>query len=210
MTTLAPNGSLIVPVTIINTENLSPGGHYAAVKFTASAPFPNTSGDYITANEVVSTLVFLTTYGHVIQAVRLEPLQLSWLTLQIPSSIHLVFDNIGNTQTVPQGLVTINNPFHHEVVKGLINIGSGLVLPATSRLYTVSLISNHTFSYPGIYTLKVSYQLAGSQSISTITKHFLYINEPLVIGVAVIVVIVIFWLIRRYGLQRIYIIRRKA
>jgi hypothetical protein len=209
-TILAPKGSQIVPVTIINTEDLSPGGHYAAVKFTATSPLSSVSGDSFTANEVVSTLVFLTTSGHVIQAVKLKPLQLPWLTLQIPTSIHLVFDNIGNTQTVPQGLVTITSPSHSNIAKGPINIGSGLVLPATSRLYTVSLISEQTFNYPGIYNMKVSYQPAGSQSITTITKHFLYINEPLFIAVGAIIVIALLWIIRRYGLRQIYRMRRQA
>jgi hypothetical protein len=58
--------------------------------------------------------------------------------------------------------------------------------------------------------MKVSYQPAGSQSITTITKHFLYINEPLFIAVGAIIVIALLWIIRRYGLRQIYRMRRQA
>jgi hypothetical protein len=207
---LGPHISQLVPVTIINTENLAPGGHYAAIKFTASASLSSSSENRVSANEVISTLVFLTSSGHVVQSVQMSPLQQSWLTLQMPTSAHLVFKNIGNTQTAPQGLVTIDGPFHTAVARGLINVGSGLVLPATARLYNVPLTSEHAFTYPGIYTLKVSYQAAGSQTVMTVTKHFLYINEPLFIAVVAVIVITLLWLIRRYGLRQIYILRRKA
>jgi hypothetical protein len=55
-----------------------------------------------------------------------------------------------------------------------------------------------------------SYQAADSQTVSKITKHFLYINEPLFIAVVAVIVITLLWLIRRYGLRQIYILRRKA
>jgi hypothetical protein len=207
---LPAHSSQVIPVTIVNAVNLAPGGHYAALKFTAAMPNSTTSTNRILTQEVVTTLLFVIASGHAVQTIKLEPLQQSWLSLHIPSNAYLVFSNAGNTQTAPRGLVTIESPFHSEVARGIVNAGSGLVLPATSRLYNVPLRAEGSFNFPGIYTVIVHYGPNGTPSTQTITKHFLYINEPLFIAVVVMIIIAILWLLRRYGLRQIYIMRHKA
>jgi hypothetical protein len=104
----------------------------------------------------------------------------------------MVFTNTGNTQTAPQGLITITGPGHKEVARGAINVNSGLILPGTSRLYSVALTAEHRLVYPGVYHLRVVYNLPGSAVTRSYTKSFIFVNQSLlvVIGLVILAIIV--------------------
>jgi hypothetical protein len=204
---LAPGSSQTVPITVAHTDRLAPGGHYAALLFKVAAP-AGAPGNRITANEVVSTLVFLTASGHEVNAVHLESIgQRPWAT-QIPSSVDIVFKNTGNTQTAPRGLVTVFGPAHREVARGAINTDSGLVLPGTSRVFSVPLRLERFFSLPGPYTMLVSYHADGVDNVTVYKKTILLVKVPLLIGLSVLLLAGVVWLIRRTEPFKKYILNR--
>jgi hypothetical protein len=203
--TLSPGASQTIPVTIAPKVRLAPGGHYGAILYRVDAS-SSLKGNQFNANEEVSTLVFLTTYGDSTQAIALHTPSLNSVMFNTPSSLNLVFTNSGNTQTTPRGLVIITGSAHKEIARGIVNIDSGLVLPGTTRLYSVSLTAEQHLHYPGIYSLQVSYRPDGAKVATVYTKTFLFVNWVLFLGFGVVVVLAIlaFWLIRRFKYNRRY------
>lgn len=180
---LPAHASQTVPITIPNTSGLAPGGHYGAVIFRVIPTTPGGSGGQLQANEEVSVLVFLTTYNGRVQAITLHKPQFNSIFTAMPGTVDLVFSNSGNTQTTPHGLVTIVNSKNKEVARGVINVDSGLVLPATSRLYEVNMVYAKRVSLPGTYHIDISYRPADGQPAMTYTKSFTYINRPIIIAI---------------------------
>jgi hypothetical protein len=199
--TLAPKASQSVPITIYNAQDIAPGGHYAALLVAVEPPSSRSFGNQFSAHQVVSSLVFLTTAGHISYSVKLEPLQLPSITFNLPTSVNIVLDNTGNTQTAPRGLITLSGP-RGEIARGIINIGSGLILPNTSRIYTVKLLGEHKIVLPGIYTFHISYQANTISAAKLASVSFLYIDATMVIILVVLLLVVLTYVIHRLKRHR--------
>lgn len=190
---LAPGATQSVLIDIPNVQSLAPGGHYGAVIYKVVSSGSVALGNKVSVNQEVSSLVFLTTSSGGTQAIQFNGLSLGALASAMPQSVNMVFTNTGNTQTSPQGLITVTGPGHKEVARGAINVNSGLILPGTSRLYSVALTSEHKLVYPGIYHLRVVYSVPGAATTMSYTKSFLFVNQALlvVIGLVILAFIVI-------------------
>jgi hypothetical protein len=205
--TLTPGQSQQVPISVVNAQNLSPGGHYAAILIAVAPVASTVSGNKISTNQEVSSLLFITTAGNIMSSITMSSLQLASFNTNLPSSANLAFNNTGNTQTAPNGLVTLTGP-GGEFARGQINVGSGLVLPGTSRVYTVPLTYEGRVQFPGYYSLHVSYSAAGGQSVSTVSQSFFYISKIYLIIVSLIVLAGVVWLLRLTTPVRKYIFWR--
>jgi hypothetical protein len=207
--TLTPGQSQQISISIVNAQNLTPGGHYAAVLIATVPGIAAKSGNQISTNQEVSSLLFVTTAGNIINSIKMEPLQLAGFNVNLPGSVNLVFNNTGNTQTAPSGLVTLTGP-SGELARGQINVGSGLVLPGTSRVYTVPLKYEGRVQFPGVYSLHISYSAADSQSTFTVSRSFFYISKIYLIITGLIILIIIVWLLRLTTPVGKYIFRAKT
>jgi hypothetical protein len=94
-------------------------------------------------------------------------------------------------------VVTIVNHSGKEVARGIINPDSGLVLPGTSRLYTVALQSGAKTSYLGNYHLVVAYQANSTSKTSLYTASFLLVNKSIIVVAALLVLALFIVIIRR-------------
>ena len=205
---LPAGASQTVPINIPNTAKLAPGGHYGAVIYRATPSGSASKGNRVSTVQEVSSLVFLTTYNSGTQSVRLDPVPWGSYILKLPTTLNLVFTNNGNTQTAARGVVTITDSSSHEVARGIVNVGSGLVLPGTSRLYTINLRSEKAVLYPGIYKLHISYSADGASTTSTYTKKFLIINEQIAITAIILGLALIIVLVRWIGPKVVYRLRQ--
>jgi hypothetical protein len=196
---LAPYSSQTVPVAITGTDSLAPGGHYGVIIYKVLSNGVAKSKNQVNINQEVSSLVFLTTYSGGTQTVRLDNTPIGSFALSLPQSVNVVLTNVGNTQTAPRGLVLISGPSGTEVARGIINIDSGLILPETSRLYTISLSNEHKFIYPGTYHLNIIYQADNGSKAIIYTKSFVIINKPLVLIAGAFIVLVLLLTIRSLG-----------
>ncbi|HUD05372.1 MAG TPA: hypothetical protein VMR18_00410 [Candidatus Saccharimonadales bacterium] len=194
---LSAGGIQTIPISIANVTSLAPGGHYGAVVFKVVPTIASSKKNQISSNEDISMLVFLTTYGGGIQSVKLDNPPINSFTLHMPSSVDLVFTNNGNTQTAPVGLVTVTNSSNHEIARGIINIDSGLVLPATSGLFIVKLNYEHNFNLPGNYHINIIYQADSSAIVTTYVKKFVFIDEQIVILIIVGLLALAIFVIRK-------------
>lgn len=174
--TLTPGQTKTIQIIINNRSDLGPGGHYAAILYTAANVANTTGVTRVNVNEVASTLVFVSKTDGAQYSIQLQKpvIKTSWWRL--PTNINLYFNNTGNIQTVPRGLVTITSPLSKEVSRGQINTDSSMVLPEGTRLYRTSLFHTGSAWIPGIYHVRISYHPDGSTNTKQLTTTFLYLN----------------------------------
>lgn len=208
--TLTPKSSQTVPITLSNVDKLAPGGHYGAVLF-SSQPFA-ASGSHtrVSVNSAVASLVFLTTASGGTQALQLLPMSLGPLRFTLPATSYIAFKNTGNTQSAPEGQLTLYGPGGTIAGTTVLNSGSGLILPGTSRPFTASLPLQHTWlALPGVYRLELQYRDPTQTQFSVVNKRFLFIN-PLFVLLVLVCLIITVYLVKRFGRRLIRLARRSV
>lgn len=200
--TIPANSSKKVTASIDAVTKLAPGGHYAAILAQALPDGSARSGNRVAINQVVSSLVFLETAGQGTKTLSLLKPPVSGVSFTLPDSLNLAFKATGNTQTVPRGVATIDRG-NTEVLRGIINENSSLLLPGSTRLLQTKLEGDRRPLLPGMYTARVQYRYDGSLGISSYEKRFLYINIQAIL-LAVLLLIGLM-----YGLYKIRLLGKK-
>jgi hypothetical protein len=174
---LNPGKSQSVIATIGSLNLMARGGHYGALIYDIGAITATGTRSQIDNNPVVSTLIFLSTAGQGTQTLHLSQPLTSSLYIHPPQSIQFVLANIGNTQTTPRGYIT-EDKGSKEISRGIINSGSGLVLPGSARLFSVNLKTETSDFWGGSYRLIIHYRPDSA------TFYFNYYKTFYVIGPA--------------------------
>jgi len=208
--TIGANASQTIKFDITSVNTLSPGGHYAAVVYTVVGA-SNAGGATVNLQPAVSTLVFITTAGTGTQSLKLAPLTIGSFRTDVPARLNLVFTNTGNVQTAVRGYTQIYGPRGDLVSQGVLNVDSGLVLPGAERLFAARLTpQTNAPLWPGAYKVKVFYRYDGEARYTEFQQSFLLINQALIIGGSVTLLLalgVILWATtpaRRYLLRRVH------
>lgn len=184
---LSPHQSQTVPIRIVNANNLAIGGHYAAIYFQVNGKL-SAGKNVVAINQAVTSLVFLSTFGQGTQNIKLESLELGTFMSSFPSSLALVLQNTGNTQSTPTGIVQIVDSHGAVLTQTQLNTDSGLILPSSSRLFNFSLNKPTKHIFPGIYTLKFYYRYSGQSHFTLYQKKFIYIGWPITLGLIIIAI----------------------
>jgi len=187
---LAPKQSQVVPISVINADQMAPGGHYTAITFKITGTSSG-KGSKVLINQTVSSLVFLTTAGQGTQTTILHTPLIGAFYPSLPNNISAVFSNNGNTQTTLRGYAQILNSSKEVVSQGQINIDSNLILPSSSRLFTLQLTKVKNHVWPGFYTLKVFYLHDGQTKYSIYTQKFFFLSWWFIIVILIIVMLII-------------------
>jgi hypothetical protein len=190
---LNPGKSHSVITTINNIDLMARGGHYGALIYNIGAINSTGGGNQINNNPVVSTLIFLSTSGQGTQTLHLSQPLVSTLYVHPPQSIQFVLTDVGNTQTTPRGYITEVDG-NKEISRGIINTGSGLVLPGSARLFSVDLRSEASDFWGGIYRLTIFYRPDNANQYLSYSKNF-YVIGPVwfwLLGILVVILISIF------------------
>ena len=194
---LEPGEQEHLTITIANTDQLAPGGHYGAVVFKLTDA-PSISGN-VSVNQTVTSLVFLSTYGQGIQKLSVTNPKIAAVWVEIPNTVNLVLANVGNTQTVPRGIVEISDRSGKVIAHGLININSGLILPGSSRLFSTGLTPSGAPLWPGTYRMKVSYRVDGDSAYKQYEQDFFFIDIRVITGTIVLAMVVALLFIKRFA-----------
>jgi hypothetical protein len=189
---LAPHQSQVVPVSIINANKLTVGGHYAAIVFKAY-PQSSKNGNF-SIIQAVSSLVFLSTYGQGTQVLSLDTELINSLDINLPQQITTVIGNTGNTQSTPRGYIQILDPQGKLISQSQLNIYSSLVLPQSKRLLVTNINPVNKFLWPGFYKVKIFYNHDGQTKFTVYQKSILLITEPFLV-IIILIIAVIFGLI---------------
>jgi hypothetical protein len=199
---LNANQSLKVNVTVDNINGLAPGGHYGAVTFFVGyPPHSKNSRAEVSNNQVLTSIVFLTTAGKGTQALKLNQPLLSSFYFSMPSSMSLVIANSGNTQTTPRGYVTIQSKNGEtELARGILNEQSGLVLPASARLFDVNLRSEKHSWFGGTYKFVVAYRPDNATQFQYYQKSFYVVGAAIIwmiLLLIILIAVILIWLSKR-------------
>lgn len=185
---LNPGEKQNVRVTVENKESLSPGGHYAAI-FLKMENDKISSGENSSAvafNPSFASLVFARKIGGETYGLELKNQELQKQLLQNPAGTKLRFQNTGNTHVVPRGIVKITDFFGREVIRGIINPESAIILPETFRIFPVSLKKTALIFFPGRYTLSVEYRYDGKDDFAVQKFKFNFIPVSFVATLLII------------------------
>lgn len=186
-----PNSTITLPaqttqqinVSIQNATKLAPGGHYGAILFSPQSALSTEGSNRVNLNASVAGLVFLTTaYGDT-YGVNASMSHVGHVLFSMPKSVYLVFNNTGNTQTIPEGQLTLFGPHSNILGTQVVNTSSGLILSGGSRIFQtqLSIQQNNWYTLPGIYHLRLQYKDSSDTNFKTLNQTFLYINWKVVL-----------------------------
>lgn len=185
---LEPGETQKVIVRAVNEQELSPGGHYAAIIAREVSDW-NVKTNTSVFSPAVSTLVLLRKKGG--ERFNLSLKQVQWpskmLVTRYPTEIMLTFQNQGNIHLVPYGRLEIRDQFNRLISKGILNRNSARVFPEGTREIPAYFIktapswplSINTLTLQGQDSLKkVSYQHRDS---------FIYFDYRLILGLLLVI-----------------------
>jgi hypothetical protein len=195
---LGPGEKRTFTVVVRNREDISPGGHYAAI---IAKQVQGTSET--TVSPAISSLIFMRKTGGERFNVSIQ--KTDWprfpIVFSIPKQVGISFQNAGNIHVIPYGRLEITDMFGRLLQKGTINSSSAIILPESRRLITAEL-HQLTYMLPlSLHTMAIK----GSDSLQKVTyvhqESFLYINPWLLI-ILLLVSITIVYLRKRKKIKK--------
>lgn len=164
-----------IPITIVNKESLTPGGHYGAVLVT---PTDTGSGSdrKVQIDQVASSLLFVKKLGGEVYKLDLKSADVRTHFFGLPGSVEMRFQNSGNVHVIPRGLTVLTDPRGHVVKRGVINADSGILLPESFRHVSVPLEAVGKAWMPGRYTLTTTYRYDDVTATRSVKTSFVYLN----------------------------------
>ena len=188
------------------SQSAAPGGYYAVIRFTASAPGLDGTGVSLSAS--LGTLVLLRVNGEAKEAMSVEEFsatkngEKNWLFESQPIKFVTRVRNNGSVHEQPTGQIAVKDMFGNAVANVNVNLNQSNVLPASVRRFEPildsSVIGNRLLL--GRYTadLKLTYG-ANGQTLSASTSFWVI---PYRLIAFAIVLLVIAFIVLRIGLRR--------
>lgn len=174
-------------VTIRNRQDLSPGGHYAAIV----AKITHSDTEKVSEPKLqpaVSSLILLRKVGG--ERFNMSLKDVNWpgssLIFSYPRQVLLTFQNEGNIHLIPYGRIDVKDMFGRLLYKGIINTGSLAVFPESRRHIYVDLEKIERQSPLSINTFTVTGEDSLKKTPYTFKETFIYIDPILLIGVLVL------------------------
>ncbi len=185
-------------IVFINSTELSAGSHYASILAQINSENPSST---VSIKEVLASLIFVrTNTGKEIDnasIVNFDPVRTFW---SYPKSFALLFNNTGNTDVIPYGLVQIYGPFGHLVGKGILNEGSLDTFPESVRRYDINLTRLTHFYPPGFYKATINLHFGKENRILNHTTIFFSEGSIPLGTILVIAIIALIALVIKLGL----------
>ncbi|KXK10224.1 MAG: hypothetical protein UZ22_OP11002000869 [Microgenomates bacterium OLB23] len=185
-----------VTITINDRQDLSPGGHYAAVVAQAEGVEQVKSATQFTP-ALASLLLLRKTGGEIF---NLSLKQVSWpfriIHVGYPKSVSLTFQNEGNIHVIPRGRVEIYDIFGRLTYKGVLNTASKYIFPSSRRTIDVP-ISRVAFTLPVSIDRII---VKGNDSLNKVSytyqETYVYIH-PLFAGIAIVAALLLCYIVFR-------------
>lgn len=182
-------------VTIKNRDDLSPGGHYAAV--VAKVVNENKINEPL-VSPAVSSLILLRKMGG--ERFNLSLKDVNWpdssLIFDYPRQINLTFQNEGNIHVFPYGRIDVTDMFGRLIFKGIINTGSFAVFPESRRHIYVDMEKVEKYLPISINTVRIQGQDSLHKVNYSYSEIFIYVN-PLLIVIVIFIIVGLVWLKRK-------------
>ncbi len=203
--TLKPKQIENLPVTIRVPKDAAPGGYYAVIRFTATAPGIDQTGVSLSAS--LGALVLLRVHGDAKRALNIESFYVqkdgNKHTLVESAPIYFVvrIKNSVNVHEQPFGQAKIKDMFGNDVAVVNINLNRNNVLPGSTRKFIERLDSSTIGNKIlfGRYTAKLTLNYGADKVISS-EISFWVIPYKIIIAVILALLILIFGI--RFALKR--------
>lgn len=190
-----------LPITISVPADAAPGGYYAVIRFTGTAPQLEDSGVSLSAS--IGALVLMRVNGEAKEGLAVEEFNVSQnnLTGSVFQATPLKFTqrikNTGNIHQQPAGQVVITDMFGKKVAAVNVNLPPRNVLPGTIRKFEQNLdegvLGNRQLF--GRYTAELRLTYGANKQVVTASTSFWVIPYTL-IAIIVVGLIVAFFLLR--------------
>lgn len=191
---IVPGESKQIVVRIENRDDVSPGGHYAAVL--AKVQTDRKQGA-TSISPSLSSLLLVNKQGG--ERYNLSLKSVGWpdspVVFSIPQRSEYLFQNEGNTHLVPRGRVDVLDMFERPIAKGVVNESSARIFPESRRYISVQY-------YQQKWVLPVSVLMITAKGNDSLQKTgyshrdmVLYIH-PAVLLLLLAVVGAVMWLYR--------------
>ncbi len=142
--TLKPQEKEVIPFSIDVPANAEPGGHFAAIFWSANPPATQAT-DQVAVGAKIGTLVLLKVSGDIKEGGAILDFssqdKKTWFTA-LPVTFVYRFQNGGGDRVKPLGAVTIKNVFGGTSAVINANPSEGNVLPASTRKFTLEWVGN--------------------------------------------------------------------
>ncbi len=145
----------------VDKSRLPQGGHYASIL--AQIQQKETQGN-VKIQGVLSSLLFVRAgTGAEVEEGQIQEFKMQREALSFPENFSVKFQNSGNVELIPTGVLEIKNPLGQTVAKGILNEGSLMTLPETIRTYDIKPTRLETILIPGNYTANLTIHFGKTQ-----------------------------------------------
>lgn len=190
-----PHDTQQIKITI-DKQRITIGGHYASIL----TEIKQENSGKITVHAVAATLLFVRTgTGNEQEQGSINQIAFLRDFLLFPDKITLRFENSGNVQVTPYGLITIKDMFGTTVATAIINDASSITLPESIRKYTMIIHPDKPVLFPGMYTADISLHFGQKNKQIHTQKRFFVINNHVLLAAGIIVIALIVFGQFRYG-----------
>jgi len=146
---IAPNESQDVKV-FVQREKLTLGGHYAAIL--AELKQTAQGNKEVNLKAILASLLFVRSGAEFDREDgKIETFDADNSLFSFPEDFVLRFQNTGNVDVTPYGLLEVKDVFGRRVAKGIVNENSLISLPESVRRYSIALAIQAKFVMPGFY-----------------------------------------------------------
>lgn len=196
--TINPGKTAEVRIKISDIKSMSPGGHYGAILVEPQNNDGRQEEPKVAVSQVISSLILAKKIGGEVYKLDLESFEARHSALNLPSSVTLKFHNGGNVHLVPRGTVSLRDSKGGVISEGLINSGSGFVLPESNRQLITGLQERSSAWLPGKYYLDIKYRYDGNDKFQTKTEEVFYLGKiTLLLPLVAVLIGVIIWRLRK-------------
>jgi hypothetical protein len=154
----------------IDKNRIPKGSHYTTIQ--AEVVQKNTGKD-IPVKAILSSLLFVrAATGKEYETgsiLALRPLRDS---IEFPEKIRVRFEDSGNVDVIPYGLIQVSDPLGNLISKGILNEDSSIVLPESIRNFDTDIVLYQKVLLPGFYTATVSMHYGKTNQKLTATVKF--------------------------------------
>ena len=154
----------------IDSARVTKGAHYASILAQIDQ---DDNGQKIAVKGILSSLLFVrASTGREIESGTIISLRAVQNFIEFPASYVLRFENTGNVDVTPYGILEITGPFGKRAAKAILNENSSMVLPESVRRFDLPVIKEQSFFPPGIYTAKLSMHFGKTNKTLETTVNF--------------------------------------
>lgn len=190
--TVPAGQSVTATLRLVNRDDLTPGGHYAAVLariVDAADTSATAASSQIGWQGVLATQLYVLKRGGETYQLSLLDIEPSGTVWRQPGAVSLRWRVDGNTHIKPYGQVEVLSGRGQVVASGTINEDSAIILPGATRVMAVKLTGARW--WPGHYMVRVRYHRQDSADWLEASQTFWYFPVWFIVALVGLLILIV-------------------